>query len=58
MTRREAIAALLARARDANKLAWYLDGPRPTEVRKGQVPDEAVYVCVSGDERWEKLPSE
>jgi hypothetical protein len=58
MTRRQAIAELLSRARADNRPAWYLDGPRPTEVKKGQIPDKAVYACVSGDTEWTVLPYE
>lgn len=56
MTRREVIAAILARARADNRPSLYLKGPLPVEVRKGTIPDDAVYVCVSGDDQWMRLP--
>lgn len=58
MTRREVIAELLFRARADNRPAYWLDGPRATEARKGQIPSHAVYACVSGDTAWTTLPAE
>ncbi len=59
MTRRETIAALVTRAREASKPAWWLDGPRAVPIRDQQsVPATAVYVCVAGDTMWTTLPKE
>ena len=58
MTRRDIIDGILFRARAESRIVYWLDGPRPTEVRKGVVPPNAVYICVSGDTAWTTLPKD
>jgi hypothetical protein len=54
--RRAIIAGLHERARLTGRRVWVLVGPRASPVVKGQVPAEARYACVEGDERWVVLP--
>lgn len=57
-SRRGVVAVLIERARIGGRRVWALVGPRAIVVVKGQVPADARYACVEGDEKWTFLPDE